>query len=58
MNKQELTEFIRNKIDELYEKNEEVYGSSVVLPSMIAQLAVHTTLQTLEELGILNLPKE
>ena len=58
MNKQELIQFVADKVSELYNKNEKEYGSDVVLPSMVAQIAVHTTLQTLEKLGILTLPKE
>lgn len=58
MTKQALAELIRDKIVELYEKNEKEYGSSVVLPTMVAQLSVHATLQILEELGLLKLPKE
>ena len=58
MNKQELTELVHDVIKELYDKNEKVYGDKVVLPTMVAQLSVHATLKILEELGILNLPKE
>lgn len=56
MDKQELAEFIRDKINELYDKNEQEYGDNVVLPTVVAQIAVHATLATLEKLGLLNLP--
>ena len=58
MNNQELIEFVANKVYELYEKNEEKYGNDIVLPTIVAQMAVHATLQTLEKLGVLNLPKD
>ena len=57
MDKQELAEFIRDKISEYYEKNEQEYGDSVVLPTMVAQIDVHATLATLEKMGLLTLPK-
>lgn len=57
MTKQELTELIHVKINELYEKNENEYGDKVVLPTIMAQISVHATLQVLEELGLLNLSK-
>lgn len=58
MNKQELTKFIADKVYELYKKNEKEYGNDIVLPTMVAQMAVHATLHTLEKLGLLNLPKD
>lgn len=57
MNKQELIEFVHDKINELYDKNEQEYGADVVLPTVVAQIAVHATLATLEKMGLLNLPK-
>ena len=54
----ELIKLVSDKVQNLYEKNEEFLGSKVVLPTAIAQIAVFSTLQILEEMGILTLPKK
>lgn len=54
----ELIKLVSDKVQNLYDKNESALGNKVVLPTVVAQIAVHSTLQILEEMGIITLPKK
>ncbi len=53
----ELAQLIWDKVKTLYDKVDDNVGSSAVLPTSVAQISVYATLQVLEELGLLTLPK-
>ncbi len=58
LNDQQLKELISDKVYDLYIKNDEKYGDRALISQLTAQIAVYATLQVLEELGLLTLPKK
>lgn len=54
----ELKQLIGDKVYNLYEKNLKEYKDDAVIPSLIMQMSVYATLEVLEELGLLTLPKK
>lgn len=54
----ELRKLIGDKVYNLYEKNTKDLGDKAILPALIMQMSVYATLEVLEELGLLTLPKK
>lgn len=57
---EELGKLIWEKVKAKYDEIDEKYDDSAmsVIPTTTAQVAVYATLQVLEELGLLTLPKK
>ncbi len=58
MTNDELRQLIGDKVTELYEKNIKEYDELASTPKLTMQMSVYVTLQVLEEMGLLTLPKK
>ena len=58
MTNDELRQLIGDKVTELYEKNIKEYDELARTPKLTMQMSVYVTLQVLEEMGLLTLPKK